>query len=178
MFQFPSVGDERRGSIYFDFQALGTKDANLGFLFLNVGDRKRKNLRLLISKHWGWKNLVFFSFSTVGDERIYVFWFPRRESILLFDNFWGQKNLSISKRCKIFLTRCLRSTVFCLTILGDRIYMKHRFCQPLKKKDTNFPHNVPTSLTIVREQEKSFDFQVLGSWIYPFQSIFCLPNSW
>lgn len=41
--------------------------------------------------------------------------------------------------------------------------MKHRFCQPLKKKDTNFPHNVPTSLTIVREQEKSFDFQVLES---------------
>lgn len=76
---------------------------------------------------------------------------------------FGEKNLSISKRCKIFLTRCLRSTVFHLTILGDRIYMKHRFCQPLKKKDTNFPHNVPTSLTIVREQEKSFDFQVLGS---------------
>lgn len=157
MFQFPSVGDERRGSIYFDFQALGTKDANLGFLFLNRWGQKTKESTSFDFQALGMKESRLFCFSTVGHERIYVFWFPSvAKDANRFASFVWQllgtenANLSISKRWKswIFLARCLRSIVFCSTILGDRIYTNLHLSSTIEERRYEFSSQrayVPTS---------------------------------
>lgn len=162
VFWFPSVGNKNLESIptSFDFQPLGIKDVNL---------------RVSISKRWRRKTWIYiFRFPSVGDkgresrffvsqplgtedERIYVFWFPSvAKDANRFASFVWQllgtenANLSISKRWKswIFLARCLRSIVFCSTILGDRIYTNLHLSSTIEERRYEFSSQrayVPTS---------------------------------
>lgn len=113
------------------------------------------------------KESRLFCFSTVGHERIYVFWFPSvAKDANRFASFVWQllgtenANLSISKRWKswIFLARCLRSIVFCFNnSWGQNLHESTSFVNHRRKKIRIFLSTCLRSnvfcLTILREQE-------------------------
>lgn len=91
------------------------------FLFSTVGDRRRKNLRLLISKRCGRRESIrVLCLPTFGDRKRESFDFQALEIVNL-----PHKVLTFHRLLAIF---------------GGRIYI-FRSCQP-NKKDTNFPRNV------------------------------------